>query len=67
MADDIDRANEQMEMSLELSLKRRAKTLQPVGFCFYCESRLNGGLFCNSDCARDYEREAYLKKIAGKK
>jgi hypothetical protein len=66
MSDEADRANEQMEMSLALSLKRREKTLLAVGFCHFCESRLRDGvLFCEKACAVDYEHEQRLKKIKG--
>lgn len=67
MADEIDKANEHIEMELALLVRRRRATIHPVGFCYYCETRLREGLlFCDTDCATDYEREQRIKRIAGR-
>ena len=68
MADEIDRANDHIEMELALLVRRRRATIHPVGFCYYCETRLREGLlFCpGPDCAADYEREQRIKRISGR-
>jgi hypothetical protein len=70
MADEIDLANEQAERWLKQSLAARAggPTLPPKGSCHYCEAEFdpadpNAGkkLFCDADCAKDYEEEQRLR------
>ncbi len=70
MADEIDLANEQAERWLSQALAARSNgpKLQPRGSCHYCESEFDTlepdaskKLFCDADCAADYEREQRLK------
>jgi hypothetical protein len=59
MADDADRA--QVEIEAELAHARLAARAQfrlvATGHCHNCEQRLErpGQLFCDQECARDYE------------
>lgn len=70
MADEIDLANRQAERWLAQSLasRRAAPSLPPKGCCHYCEAAFPAGtensdkkLFCDSECAKDYEEEQRLK------
>jgi hypothetical protein len=58
MADEIDIANEQAELTLAFALKARKKSPAPTGACHNCEAELVAPRlhFCDGDCARDYER-----------
>lgn len=68
LADEIDQANETAERWLAQSLVQLAASatrLQPRGVCYYCETELTGELadkrlFCDKDCASDYEKEQQL-------
>lgn len=67
MADIIDQANDHVEMEMAFLLRRRRATIHPVGFCYYCETRIRDGLlFCDTDCAVDYEKEQRIKSISGR-
>lgn len=71
MADEADLANDQAERFLSQALaNHRSNTprLAPRGRCYYCEAEFdetdpagNKKLFCDSDCAKDYEHEQRLK------
>lgn len=65
--DIIDQANHQAELALELQLKARKPTLQPIGCCHNCNETLpEGQLFCDASCAQDWEhrsnREAQCRR-----
>ena len=74
MADEVDLANELAEQALQAAL-RQARTpnrLLPKGKCYFCDEDLpmetnengvqvNRKLFCDVDCARDWEHEQKLK------
>mgnify|MGYP000562465782 CR=1 FL=1 len=54
----IEQQREQQEMTA------KANRLTPKGCCYYCEERFPEGdkkLFCDRDCATDYEEEQRLK------
>lgn len=65
MADEADMANDMAELSLQMALRNvnSGPKLQPNGLCYYCESHVEGEkLFCDKDCADDYEKEQRLRK-----
>lgn len=64
MADEIDMANELAELALSHALRNLAAApkLAPKGVCYYCESKVSATqLFCDADCAGDYEKEQKIK------
>lgn len=71
MADEADYANEQAERWLKQSLENRntSKRLAPKGACYFCEAEFDKEtdaeyarrLFCDKDCADDFEYEERLK------
>ncbi len=70
MADEADLAfdSEQRHLSLALAAQRgRQKVLQPVGACHYCANteNLEARLFCDADCAADWEYENALRRRLG--
>lgn len=59
MADDADRVTERMEIEEELRRRFRptTKTLQPTGFCHWCNEEVDHPkLYCDGDCASDHAR-----------
>ena len=71
MADEIDLANEQADRWLQQSLAATRVTtrkLVPRGNCHFCEAAFPVAdadsakkLFCDSECAADYEEEQRLR------
>lgn len=71
MADEVDIANQQAARWLQQSLeaaRKSSNTLAPKGACHYCDTAFEPSephasrkLFCDSECAADYEREQKLK------
>ena len=60
MADDADRARQLQQSEIERGIANRKPTpdLKARGRCYYCESPVGPRqLFCDSDCASDFERE----------
>jgi hypothetical protein len=72
MADEADRADQEVETSLQEALYRirsvkKAQPAQPRGECFFCEAALDlDKRFCDSDCASDYEREERIRRSTGR-
>lgn len=65
--DDLDRAQEYEELSLRVALSHIKPTLKAAGHCYYCDETVQrGALFCNPDCAHDYEEENRIRKIMGR-
>ena len=56
MSDEVDMANEQMELTLKSARLRRKPMLPVIGQCYNCESDISTGVFCDSDCRDDYEK-----------
>ena len=58
MSDIADDANEHLEKSLALLLKRRKKEAPaPTGKCLWCGEEVKDSLrWCDKDCLDDYER-----------
>lgn len=70
MADEADLAfdSEQRHLSLALAAQRsRPGALRPVGHCHNCGSDEGIGqrLFCDGDCAADWEYEDALRRKLG--
>ena len=60
--DEADKAQGEEAAYLGQALSRRKKTLIPVGSCFYCREGVGGSnLFCDLECAREYEREQGIR------
>ena len=56
VTDEVDRANEQAEMTIQSARLRRAPSLPATGQCYNCESDIPAGVFCDADCRDDYEK-----------
>lgn len=75
MSDTIDLAQEVYEHNTELMLenfKKRAEavSLRPNGCCHnpYCGEEVTGSrIFCDSECAREYEKYKLLSSWSSKK
>lgn len=70
MADEADLAfdSEQRHLTLALAAQRsRAHVLRPIGECHHCgaDEGLGNRLFCDADCASDWEYEATLRRRLG--
>jgi predicted nucleic acid binding AN1-type Zn finger protein len=70
MADEADLAfdSEQRHLSTALAAQRsRSAALRPAGSCHYCgnDDGLAERLFCDSDCAADWEYEDALRRKLG--
>ena len=61
--DDIDRANDQAEQLLQMSLNRRLpRGPQPTGRCLYCDEVVDETRrWCSIDCREGWEKEAARK------
>lgn len=68
MADDADRADERIAnvVSDALAEARRKPRLIAAGFCHYCGEQVQAGhLFCDKECAGDWEYEQERRKANG--
>jgi hypothetical protein len=70
MADEADLAfdSEQRHLSHALAAQRkRGGVLQPVGMCHHCGNAdgIADRLFCDPDCAADWEYEDNLRRRLG--
>lgn len=70
MADEADLAfdSEQRHLKTALAAQRtRSAALRPVGSCHFCGNRegIEGRLFCDGDCAADWEYEDGLRRKLG--
>lgn len=68
MADEADMAQAQIEQSIEMAFKSRAReALRPIGVCRFCRERVGEALlFCSSECRDDWDREQKLRAQAGR-
>jgi hypothetical protein len=68
MADDADRAQEQIEAEL-VHARSAAQTklkLLPIGRCYNCDEALRGRqLFCDQECAEDFEKRERAHAFRG--
>ena len=71
MADEADLAfdSEQRHLTHALAAQRSqaARVLHPIGECHHCgaDEGLELRLFCDADCAKDWEYEATLRRRLG--
>ena len=69
MADEADLAfdSEQRHLTMALAAQRsRGGALRPVGHCHQCgEPSTAARLFCDTDCAADWEYEEGLRRRLG--
>ena len=70
MADEADLAfdSEQRHLGMALAAQRsRSAALQPIGSCHHCGETEGIGerLFCDADCASDWDYEDSLKRRLG--
>lgn len=70
MADEADLAfdSEQRHLAQALAAQRRSGgLLQPIGCCHYCANAqaIDDRLFCDADCAADWEYENALRRKLG--
>ena len=65
MADDIDRAMEQEQKTLEVAIsaaQKPEKYLPFTGYCYYCSDPIDmGKRFCDNLCRDDYDYEQSRK------
>jgi hypothetical protein len=60
--DEADLAQQEVELSLKLSLQRKEPSLAATGTCYFCSETLpEGQKFCDSDCEEDYRRLQWQK------
>lgn len=60
--DSIDVAQSNAETAQEAAIKTvinsaKINKLAPKGTCYYCDEKLEKGLFCDIDCSNDFEWE----------
>lgn len=61
--DIADKANDTMQMNLEVALTHRKQgDLQPMGRCYNCDELIENGAFCDPDCRDDYEKRERMKR-----
>lgn len=70
MADEADLAFDSEQRHLKLALaaqRRRGGALRPTGICHHCghDEGLAERLFCDSDCAGDWEYQDALRRKLG--
>ena len=70
MADEADLAFDTEQQLLTQALaaqRRRSRVLQPFGACHHCgnEDGIENRLFCDADCADDWEYEHALRTRLG--
>lgn len=69
MPDFGDKSLESAELFLGVALANRVKDaqesnnkLRPQGHCHHCAEKVEDlKIFCDSECARDYDRERWLR------
>ncbi len=69
MADDIDLAQNEIDWVQRMTVKAaisRTSHLESLGLCHHCEEtlRMPGQLFCDRDCAADYERVSWSRRMS---
>lgn len=67
MADEIDKAQENIEVynrTALLNRKRDTYQVAPIGECHYCGEELEGGqLYCNGDHAKKHHHQLKLRGL----
>lgn len=63
-ADINDAASELEELERNVALANRKKPeMTFTGRCYYCESTLSKGCFCDTDCREDFEKVERARKM----
>lgn len=68
MADDADRAQDEIEAELAhaRSAAQVRRRLVPTGHCHNCDEHLRAGqLFCDQECASDFEKRERGQALRG--
>lgn len=65
MADEADKAQDEVDMIIANALKRLKPSLKPTGYCHFCNEPAEG-LFCSTECRDDAERLAAARVRAGR-
>jgi hypothetical protein len=68
--DEADAADREIEAWRELAIRqtRAAPALRPNGKCHFCQECVIGKLlFCDADCAQDFEAEEEQLRRAGRR
>jgi hypothetical protein len=66
MSDQFDMASDREQLDRDLALKVRLPTLKACGACHSCTTPLREGLlFCDKDCAADWERVEAARRRNG--
>jgi hypothetical protein len=66
MSDQFDMASDREQLDRDLALKVRLPTLKACGACYSCNTPLHAGLlFCDKDCAADWERVEAARRRNG--
>jgi len=68
---DTDQAYELQDLVMRSQIQNIrnnvGRSLLPSGYCYYCGEEIHSPLiFCDALCRDDYEKEEYLRKIAGR-
>jgi hypothetical protein len=71
MSDEIDLAQREIDWAQQMTVRAvmmQSHHLAPLGYCHHCEETLPiaGQLFCDTDCARDFERVSWAQRMANK-
>ena len=71
MADDIDLAQHEIDWAQRITVQaviNQVDHLEGLGLCHHCEEPLDvyGQLFCDLNCARDYERVTWAQRMSNK-
>lgn len=71
MADDIDIAQHEIDWAQRMTIQaviNRTHHLEALGRCYHCEEPLPvpGQLFCDRDCATDYERVTWAQRMSSR-
>jgi hypothetical protein len=68
-ADVADRDMETLMQVRVANIRAGARRMTPTGYCFYCGEKLEDprALFCDKDCAADYELEQKARERNGTK
>jgi hypothetical protein len=63
-----DTGNDTADLYLRVALSKRMDAgVKPCGSCHYCSEKVShGGLFCDSFCRDDFEKEQAAKRRNGK-
>lgn len=58
--DILDQLQEREELYQAALIRQRKPTLPITGQCHFCREDVEVGLFCDTDCRDDYEKEQHM-------